>query len=94
MRREELAAMTDDEILDGAVQEESTGGDTAGSTAVPLWRGDLSDSSAGDTMSAQRGWIADPPPDRERTPPSHRYKWYKMMGATDLLPKTQHKGDT
>ena len=31
-------------------------------------------------------------PERERTPPSHRYKWYKMMGAADLLPKTQRKG--
>ena len=45
-------------------------------------------------MSAQRGWIADPPPDRERTPPSHALKWYKMMGAADLLPKTQRKEDT
>ncbi len=37
-------------------------------------------------MSAERGWIGDPPPDRERTPSSHRYKWHKMMGATNLLP--------
>ena len=39
-------------------------------------------------MSAERGWIGDPPPERERTPPSHAYKWYKMMGAAELLPET------
>lgn len=39
-------------------------------------------------MSAERGWIVDPPPERERTPPSHAYKWYKMMGAAELLPET------
>ena len=38
-------------------------------------------------MSAERGWIADPPPERERTPPSHRYKWHRMMGATNLCPR-------
>jgi hypothetical protein len=37
-------------------------------------------------MSAERGWLAEPPPERERTPPSHAYKWYKMMGAAELLP--------
>jgi hypothetical protein len=39
-------------------------------------------------MSAERGWIVDPPLERERTPPSHAYKWYKMMGAAELLPET------
>ena len=38
-------------------------------------------------MSAEKGWIGDPPPKRERTPPSHAYKWYKMMGAAELLPE-------
>jgi hypothetical protein len=40
-------------------------------------------------MSAERGWLGEPPSQQDRTPPSHRYKWYKMMGATDLLPKTR-----
>ena len=43
-------------------------------------------------MSAERGWIVDPPPERERTPPSHAYKWYKMMGAAELLPETPRNG--
>ncbi len=38
-------------------------------------------------MSAERGWIVEPPPNPPATSPSHRYKWYKMMGATDLLPR-------
>jgi hypothetical protein len=42
-------------------------------------------------MSAERGWIGDPPPDRERTPSSHRYKWHKMMGATNLLPDEERE---
>lgn len=42
-------------------------------------------------MSAERGWIGDPLPDRERTPPSHRYKWHKMMGATNLLPAEERE---
>ena len=33
----------------------------------------------------------EPPPDRERTPPSHRYKWHKMMGATNLLPDEERE---
>ncbi len=59
-------------------------------------------------MSAERGWIGDPQPEKEwhtpgwlsekgtghshfhpeRTPPSDAYKWYKMMGAAELLPET------
>jgi len=37
-------------------------------------------------MSAERGWIADPPPRREHKP-SHEFKWYKMMGARELVPQ-------
>ncbi len=37
-------------------------------------------------MSAERGWIVEPPPNPPATPPSHRYKWYKMMGKTHLIP--------
>lgn len=40
---------------------------------------------------AMSGWIGDPPPDRERTPPSHANKWYKMMGAAHLLPDSDDK---
>jgi hypothetical protein len=43
-------------------------------------------------MSAERGWIGDPQPERERTPPSHAYKWHKMMGAAELLPETPRDG--
>ena len=42
-------------------------------------------------MSAERGWIGDPPPDHERTPRSHRYKWHKLMGATNLLPEEERE---
>ena len=34
-------------------------------------------------MSAEKGWIVEPPPERERTPPSHAGKWRKMMGAAN-----------
>ena len=27
----------------------------------------------------------------ERTPPSHRYKWHKMMGATNLWPEEERE---
>jgi hypothetical protein len=37
-------------------------------------------------LSAERGWLGEPPPEHERTPPSHASKWYKMMGAAKLLP--------
>ena len=37
-------------------------------------------------MSAERGWLIEPQPERERTPPSHADKWYKMMGAVEQLP--------
>ena len=38
-------------------------------------------------MSAERGWLVEPPPQqRDHEPPSHAYKWYKMMGAAKLLP--------
>jgi hypothetical protein len=42
-------------------------------------------------MSAERGWIVDPPLERELTPPSHANKWYKMMGAAELLPETPQR---
>ena len=41
---------------------------------------------AGCAMSARKGWIADPPPERDHKP-SHALKWYKMMGAAQLLPE-------
>ena len=44
-------------------------------------------------VSAERGWLGEPPPERERTPPSHAYKWYKMMGAAELLPETPQDGE-
>ncbi|MGI9123488.1 MAG: hypothetical protein ACR2JM_01865 [Mycobacterium sp.] len=32
--------------------------------------------------AAERGWLADPPPRPDRSPPpSHAGKWYIMMGA-------------
>ena len=37
-------------------------------------------------VNPERGWLGEPPQERERTPPSHAYKWYKMMGAAHLLP--------
>ena len=37
---------------------------------------------------AVRGWLSDPPPPPPRTyTPGEEHKWYKMMGATDLLPQ-------
>ena len=35
-------------------------------------------------MSARKGWIGDPQPERDHKP-SHALKWYKMMGAAHLL---------
>ena len=35
---------------------------------------------------AMRGWLGEPPPERERTPLSHEHKWRKMMGAAEPLP--------
>ena len=34
-----------------------------------------------------RGWLGEPPPERDHKP-SHAFKWYKMMGAAQLLPET------
>jgi hypothetical protein len=51
-------------------------------------------------MSAERGWIGDPPPQQEHHTPGwlsekgtgrshfHPFKWYEMMGAAELLPET------
>ena len=53
-------------------------------------------------MSAERGWIADPPPQQEHHPPGwlsekgtgrshfHPYKWYRMMSAP--LPERESHG--
>lgn len=35
-------------------------------------------------MSARKGWIGDPQPERD-IKPSHTLKWYRMMGAAHLL---------
>ena len=41
---------------------------------------------------AVRGWLSDPPPPPPRTyAPGEEYKWYKMMGATDLLPERERE---
>jgi len=36
---------------------------------------------------AMRGWLGDPPLQHDHRP-SHALKWYKMMGAAELLPET------
>jgi len=38
-------------------------------------------------MSARKGWIGEPQPQRDHKP-SHALKWYKMMGAAEHLPPT------
>ena len=42
---------------------------------------------------AMRGWLVEPPPvpAAGAPPPSHRYKWHKMMGATNLLPDEERE---
>ena len=37
---------------------------------------------------AMRGWLGEPQPQRDHKP-SHALKWYKMMGAAELLPHNQ-----
>ncbi|MGB8502833.1 hypothetical protein [Mycobacterium sp.] len=34
---------------------------------------------------AMRGWLGEPPPERERTPLSHALKWRIMMGNGQFL---------
>ncbi len=38
-------------------------------------------------MSAERGWIADPPPPPRTYAPGEERKWYMMTGVAHLLPK-------
>jgi hypothetical protein len=41
---------------------------------------------------AMRGWLSDPPPPTPRPYiPGEEHKWYKMMGATDLLPEREQE---
>ncbi len=37
------------------------------------------------------GRLGEPPPERDHEP-SHALKWYKMMGAAELLPETSRDG--
>ena len=47
---------------------------------------------AGNKDRAMRGWLSDPPPPPPRTyAPGEEHKWYKMMGATDLLPERERE---
>lgn len=40
------------------------------------------------SVSAERGWLEEPQPERDHKP-SHALKWYKMMGAADLPPESR-----
>jgi hypothetical protein len=44
------------------------------------------------TQRAMRGWLTDTPPPPPRIyAPREEHKWYKMMGATDLLPQQERE---
>ncbi len=41
---------------------------------------------------AMRGWLTDsPPPPPRPYIPGEEHKWYKMMGATDLVPERERE---
>ena len=42
-------------------------------------------------VRAIRGWLGEPPPERDYKP-SRALKWHKMMGAAELLPETSRDG--